>query len=195
VTSRMLVQLALAGAAATAALVLPSTSIAASPSPSPVQRIIAQETGRHGDPRIFGTQPVVRSPDTIDAALAASSGIPVAPDFVDRNDRAHFSRSPIEAPVLPISDGRSPDTVDAALAASSGIPLASAPVDQNDRAHFGRSPIAATQPVQKQIIVTASNGFDWTDAGIGAAGGFALALLLLGGLIVAQRGEHRRIAT
>jgi hypothetical protein len=41
-------------------------------------------------------------------------------------------------------------------------------------------------------VITANGGFDWGDAGIGAAGGFALSMLGLGGaLTVSQRRSHR----
>lgn len=52
----------------------------------------------------------------------------------------------------------------------------------------------ATAPVSAPVTiahVTAPNGFDWGDAGIGAAGGLALALVGLGGaLAVSQRHGH-----
>jgi hypothetical protein len=45
-------------------------------------------------------------------------------------------------------------------------------------------------------IQTPPNGFDWGDAGIGAAGGLALAMLGLGsGLVVAQRRGRNRQTT
>jgi hypothetical protein len=41
-------------------------------------------------------------------------------------------------------------------------------------------------------IQTPPSGFDWGDAGIGAAGGVALALFGVGGaLVVSQRRPHR----
>jgi hypothetical protein len=41
-------------------------------------------------------------------------------------------------------------------------------------------------------VITPQTGFDWGDAGIGAAGGFALSMLGLGGaLTVSQRRSHR----
>jgi hypothetical protein len=42
------------------------------------------------------------------------------------------------------------------------------------------------------VYVSDRYGFDWGDAGIGAAGGFGLSMLGLGGaLAVSQRGTHR----
>jgi hypothetical protein len=41
-------------------------------------------------------------------------------------------------------------------------------------------------------VITPQTGFDWGDAGIGAAGGFALSMLGLGGaLILSQRRGTR----
>ena len=58
-------------------------------------------------------------------------------------------------------------------------------IDANDRAHFGPnqtqpalpSPIQSTSP-PSAVIVRVDGGFDWVDAGVGAAAslGFALAL-------------------
>ena len=53
---------------------------------------------------------------------------------------------------------------------------------------------AAPQAVVR--IQTPLNGFDWGDAGIGAAGGFALAMIGLGGaLVVSQRRPRRNRRT
>jgi hypothetical protein len=51
-------------------------------------------------------------------------------------------------------------------------------------------PPAAPQAVVR--IQTPPNGFDWGDAGIGAAGGLAFAMIGLGGaLVISQRGPRR----
>jgi hypothetical protein len=55
----------------------------------------------------------------------------------------------------------------------------------------------ATNPSAPPTIVriTASNGFDWGDAGIGAAGGLALSMVGLGGaLAVSQRRTRHATA-
>ena len=58
-------------------------------------------------------------------------------------------------------------------------------VDANDLAHFGRNraqPSSLPSPIQtpapSAVVVRVEGGFDWLDAGVGAAGslGFALAL-------------------
>jgi hypothetical protein len=42
------------------------------------------------------------------------------------------------------------------------------------------------------VHITTPSGFDWGDAGIGAAAGLAIALIALGGtLAVAHRREHQ----
>jgi len=63
------------------------------------------------------------------------------------------------------------------------------------------APAASAHPLQPDPIpptpdtivrVNASPGFDWGDAGIGAAGGLALATLGIGGgLAISQRRERR----
>jgi hypothetical protein len=59
-----------------------------------------------------------------------------------------------------------------------------------------RSPVAKTEAVSTAptiVRVTAPNsGFDWGDAGIGAAGGIALAMIGLGGALAASRNRARR---
>jgi hypothetical protein len=58
---------------------------------------------------------------------------------------------------------------------------------------------AATPGSAPQAVVriqTPPNGFDWGDAGIGAAGGLALAMIGLGGaLVVSQRPRRSRGTT
>ena len=48
------------------------------------------------------------------------------------------------------------------------------------------TPASAPQAVVR--ITTPPNGFDWGDAGIGAAGGLALAMIGLGGALVVSHG-------
>jgi hypothetical protein len=51
-------------------------------------------------------------------------------------------------------------------------------------------------PVARPTLVRVSNtGFHWTDAGVGAASGFGIALVLVGaGLILMRRGTGRPVA-
>ena len=46
-----------------------------------------------------------------------------------------------------------------------------------------------------RIVTVASNGFDWGDAGIGAAGGLALAMLGVGAGLAMSQHRTRRAAT
>jgi hypothetical protein len=77
-------------------------------------------------------------------------------------------------------------TVAAALALGAiAVPAASAhplPAD----------PIYKPNPTIVRITTPSNAGFNWADAGIGAAGGLALAIVGIGGgLAIAQRREHR----
>jgi hypothetical protein len=88
------------------------------------------------------------------------------------------------------SNGTLPD--DRALPRSTTLTAASKKVivSPDDRA-FARG-----VPPQRLTFVRVSSGdFDWTDAGVGAASGFGIALVLLGaGLIVIRRGADRPVA-
>lgn len=88
------------------------------------------------------------------------------------------------------SNGTLPD--DRAVPRSTTLTVVSEKVvvGPDDRA-FARS-----VPSQRPSFVRVSSGdFDWTDAGVGAAGGFGIALVLLGaGLIVIRRGADRPMA-
>ena len=65
-------------------------------------------------------------------------------------------------------------------------------VSPDDRA-FARSNPSVARPT---VILAAGGGFDWTDAGVGAASGFGIALVILGaGLAFTRRGTGRPIAT
>jgi hypothetical protein len=59
-----------------------------------------------------------------------------------------------------------------------------------------RSPVAKTEAVSTApttVRVTAPNsGFDWGDAGIGAAGGIALSMIGLGGGLAVSQNRARR---
>jgi hypothetical protein len=59
-----------------------------------------------------------------------------------------------------------------------------------------RDSLTAGPPPPQIIRVSQPNGFDWGDAGIGAAGGVALAMLGLGGaLVVMHRPKRARQTT
>jgi hypothetical protein len=74
-----------------------------------------------------------------------------------------------------------------------------APAAASARVDFNPGTAGATPspaPAAQVVRVSAPGGFDWGDAGIGAAGGFGLSMLALGGGlgVVAQR-RGRRYAT
>ena len=93
-------------------------------------------------------------------------------------------------------DGRSPDTKDAAAAAHSARTSASThssattPDPRLTGKFDGRSPdtkdAAAAAHASAPVVVVGSAGFDWTDAGIGAAAGFGLAVMLVAGLTLTR---------
>jgi hypothetical protein len=59
----------------------------------------------------------------------------------------------------------------------------------------GPDPIGASYTIPQTpvvLITSPARGFDWGDAGIGAAGGLAVAMLGLGGGLVISRQRPRR---
>lgn len=73
--------------------------------------------------------------------------------------------------------------------AAAGAPAASA------RPARAEGPVAAKPAPAVVVRVTSpSTGFDWGDAGIGAAGGIALAMVGLGGALAVSQNRPRRAA-
>jgi hypothetical protein len=96
--------------------------------------------------------------------------------------------------VLPVSafasvrDGRSPDTLEAATAAHAvAVSIDGRSPDTRDAAFVAHAFLPST-------VSGSRGGFDWTDAGIGALGGFAIASVLTGGIFLAQRGSRSKLA-
>ncbi len=99
-----------------------------------------------------------------------------------------------------VRDGRSPDTKDAAVAAHApkvgygfGQSGFAGRATQPPRVVDGRSPDtrdAALAAHSTPKVLVAGSGFDWTDAGIGAAGGFGIAVIAVGavGLVTRRAG-------
>jgi hypothetical protein len=57
-------------------------------------------------------------------------------------------------------------------------------------------PWPANQPSVQVVEVSGHHGFEWGDAGIGAAAGLGLSMLAAGGVVVSQRrGRHARGST
>ena len=85
------------------------------------------------------------------------------------------------------SDLRSPDTRDAGLAAHTVTPAAAADLRSPDTRDAARIAHTTGSTV---VVEAGSQGFDWTDAGIGAAGGFAIALIV-GGMLLLTRPDSK----
>ena len=64
----------------------------------------------------------------------------------------------------------------------------SAPVRPDDRAWRGVGPAPTIVPVASTSV--RADGFDWADAGIGAAGAFGLGLLLVGSSVLVLRRQR-----
>ncbi len=118
------------------------------------------------------------------AAGPGGSGAP-APDWFERYALAHpYGQDAV-------TDGRSPDTRDAALdrtrARGTGS-VSSVPLRPDGRSPDTLDAAATVQPVE----LVQATGFDWGDAGIGAAlGAGALGLLGCGAALVLTRRRQR----
>ncbi|HEY7453261.1 MAG TPA: hypothetical protein VH683_01765 [Thermoleophilaceae bacterium] len=106
----------------------------------------------------------LRSPDTRDAAAAAAAEAQAYQDLrsPDARDAGRTSHD------RPTQDLRSPDARD-----------------------VGRSPVEIPTPVVEVREVPAS-GFDWGDAGVGAAGIVALFSIAVGGVLLLGGRRRRR---
>jgi hypothetical protein len=96
----------------------------------------------------------------------------------------------IAAPGALGSDLSSPDTRDAAKAGQWGSVSDMLLPDTQDAAN-GRWSGGATIEV---VTIAAPSGFDWIDAGIGAASGLGAALIGAGGLILVVRRHRQSVA-
>jgi hypothetical protein len=83
--------------------------------------------------------------------------------------------------------------VTAASLAMSGTAVAG-DVDANDLAHYGRNqsppsalPSAMPATARDAVVVRVDGGFDWLDAGVGAAGSLGFALALGGAVSTVRR--------
>ena len=145
----------------------------------------------------YGQNP--QSPDTRDAATAAeqqgyqdlrspdardATSVSESPQYSDlRSPDARDAATPAEP--RQYSDLRSPDARDA------GRPPVEVTQDLRspDARDAGKPPVQVPQPVV-QIRQAPGNGFDWGDAGIGAAGMFALFSIAAG--VALTVGSRRR---
>jgi hypothetical protein len=124
-----------------------------------------------------------RSPDTKDAATLAHAQVvpPADGRSADTKDAAFVAQSTVTG-----LDLRSPDTKEAAATAHatrSGVDLRSP--DTRDAA------VAAHAAPAPSVVVVGDSGFDWVDAGIGAGGGIAIALLAAGALVLLRSSRGK----
>lgn len=112
-----------------------------------------------------GVRPDDRAIHGPGAVAAGGPGEPVRPD-----DRADRTIAPAAQPAAVRPDDR----------AFRGVAPVS-PVRPDDRADRSLLTIAV------ETLPTTADGFDWTDAGIGAAGAFGLVLLVAGASVVGLR--------
>lgn len=125
--------------------------------------------------------PVLGAIALLTAALVPGAGAAI------RDGRSPDTKDVASATRL---DPRAPDTIDAAPQARAVQPATD--LRSPDARDTATAAADARAPV---VVVTESPAFDWTDAGIGAAGGFAVALLLVGMTILTGRNRGRNLAT
>ena len=125
----------------------------------------------------------LRSPDTRDAAAAAE-----AQSYQDlRSPDARDAANGLDT--RQYSDLRSPDARDVARTADTSVAQDLRSPDARDA---GRPPVEVSTPVV-EIREVPGSGFDWGDAGIGAAGMLAL-FSIAAGLALMAGGRRRRRA-
>ena len=105
------------------------------------------------------------------AAAALTVAGPARAEGISPDDRAH-ARTP--APALWKDDRAHARTPAPALG-------------PDDRAVSRAPDLERTWQPAPTIVRMSHRSFDWTDAGIGAASGFGIALVLIGGVLVMQR--------
>jgi len=183
----------------TALCVAPGAAVAMPDHPVPPSSI-AQSEGqayqdlRSPDARDAATRPTepqvaqdLRSPDARDAALQAAETPQVAQDLRSPDARDAALQA-AETPQV-AQDLRSPDARDAAVQAAESTPQVAQDLRSPDARDAGRVSPPVTQPVV-EIREVPSNGFDWGDAGIGAAG--ILAMLSIAAGFTLLVGSRRR---
>ena len=134
------------------------------------------------------------------AAFAAPAAAG-APQVLYADDLPRVSSEPVAAPqvlyaddlhsMLPRSVSSEPRTD--GLVDSLGRPLEPPPTEMLvDSLGRPLGPADAVQPVSN--VASASTGFDWSNAGIGAIGVFGLMLLGIGVLLVGRHNRRSRLA-
>ncbi len=141
--------------------------------PGPVPDAFERYVAAH--PYGQGVIDTSQAPDAFERYVRSHSSTSAAP----LDGRSSDTRDAADTAQLQITDGRSPDTLDAARNAQLEV------LD-------GRSPDTrdAARTIQPVEIVTFGR-FDWSDAGIGAAGGAGLILLLGMSMLLLRRMVRR----
>lgn len=125
----------------------------------------------------------LRSPDTRDAALVTEPSSAAADlRTPDTRDAASSKQR-----IAPFADLRSPDTRAAgSIEQPSPVLVDLRSPDSRDAARGYRRPLAI-----EVVRVVGPSGFNWRDAGIGALGTFAVALMAAGTMLAVLRRRSR----
>jgi hypothetical protein len=158
------------------AFAMPDQPVADQPVPPPPSSIAISAGAAYDD---------LRSPDARDAALQ-SAETQVAQDLRSPDARDAATQA-AETPQV-AQDLRSPDARDAAVQAAE-TPQVAQDLRSPDARDAGPASPAVQQPVV-EIREVPSNGFDWGDAGIGAAGILAMFSIAAGFTLLV--GSRRR---
>jgi hypothetical protein len=161
----------------------------------PVQRIVAQERARRRDPRVIG--------DTRDAAALHSTPLGLKADGLRLQSLAQSYSQPtaqgLEADGLRLQaiaqayKQSEPAAVPDASSSATRPQTTPSPVQRIIAQERGRSrdPRLFGVPASTSIQIVEPGGFDWGDAGIGAAVAVALMLLAVGTTLVVRHGRVR----
>jgi hypothetical protein len=137
-------------------------------------------------PAAAGAQQDLRSPDAKDAQQAAQpTSTPQdlrSPDAKDAQQAAQPTSTP--------QNLRSPGAVDVRHAALVAGQQDLRSPDARDAAGEGQLPPIVVTPAAPAATPSASNGFEWGDAAIGAAGMLGLVALITGAGLIAVRYRH-----
>jgi len=168
----------------TALSVAPGAAVAMPDQPVPPSSI-AQSAGQ--------TYQDLRSPDARDAGQAAETP-QVAQDLRSPDARDAAVQAAQDQPTQVAQDLRSPDARDAAIQAAE-TPQVAQDLRSPDARDVGRVSPPVQQPVV-EIREVPSSGFDWGDAGIGAAGILAMFSIAAGlTLLVGSRKRRHGLKT
>jgi hypothetical protein len=166
------------------ALAMPDQPVSHQPVPPPSS--IAQSAGQ--------AYQDLRSPDASDAAVQAAETQQVAQDLRSPDARDAALQEPKSTPQM-AQDLRSPDARDAALQEPKSTPQMAQDLRSPDARDAGR----VTPPVQQPVVEireVSEHGFDWGDAGIGAAGIVAMFSIATGlTLLLGSRRRRRGVQT